>query len=235
MEMQPGEIGSLSGPDLNKVREGLIVEQLRPRGTAFDARILPNSSEQALPLSGRPANGSSANRRSSCGPADLSAFRISSRSRYIQIKLIRMALEGLAAELAAENVDGVRDRSIGRCARHVRGKRKGWRFRSCSGSKTGHSAWRLPAIENAGAHRADRKYVVSMGPILNVYYREIPHEYVGAEGTTIFWMHSDPATRRSAREGVENDIKRAASEASCDISRNGGAYLSSARLLPSAV
>ncbi|TJV32098.1 MAG: GntR family transcriptional regulator, partial [Mesorhizobium sp.] len=103
MEMQPGEMGSLSARIYNKVREGLIIgnfapgdrllmqdlaEQLGTSITPVREACLRLLSEQALELrSGRFVT-----------VPDLS------RARYIQIKVIRMALEGLATEHAADHV-----------------------------------------------------------------------------------------------------------------------------------
>lgn len=209
MEMQPSEIGSLSARIYNKVREGLIVgnfapgerllmqdlaEQLGTSVTPVREACLRLVSEQALELrSGRFVI-----------VPDLS------RERYVQIKLIRMALEGLAAELAVDNVSEDDTKQL----------------------ETFHSTF--VASESAGdfeaARTANRSFHfgvyrlskmpmligqiesmwVSMGPILNVYYREIPHEYIGAEEHEHLMEALRTRNKKNARAAVENDIKRAA-------------------------
>ncbi len=209
MEMQPGEIGSLSARIYNKVREGLIVgnfapgerllmqdlaEQLGTSVTPVREACLRLVSEQALELrSGR--------------------FVIVpelSRERYTQIKLIRMALEGLAAELAVENVSPDDTKQL-----------EAFHLKFVASEKAGD----LEAARSAnrafhfGVYRLSKMPVliaqiesmwVSMGPILNVYYREIPHEYVGAEEHEHLIEALRTGDGKKARAAVENDIKRAA-------------------------
>ncbi len=93
---------------------------------------------------------------SSCAPAGLSTFRASASRDYIQIKLIRMALEGLAAELAAENVTGPRSIEIADVQPPSWQAKRHWRFRVGAGSKPVIPLRRLPTVKHADAHRADR-------------------------------------------------------------------------------
>lgn len=209
MEMQPGEIGSLSARIYNKVREGLIVgnfapgerllmqdvaEQLGTSVTPVREACLRLVSEQALELrSGRfvtvPELG---------------------RGRYVQIKLIRTALEGLAAELA---VDTVADADLHQLAeihaRFVESEKAGDLQAARIANRLFHfGVYRLSKmpmligqIENMW---------VSMGPILNVYYREIPHEYVGAQEHEHLLEALRSRDGKNARKAIENDINRAA-------------------------
>ncbi|WP_105431545.1 GntR family transcriptional regulator [Neorhizobium sp. T6_25] len=209
MEMQPGEIGSLSARIYNKVREGLIVgnfapgerllmqdlaDQLGTSVTPVREACLRLVSEQALELrSGR-----------------FISVPSLSRSRYVQIKLIRMSLEGLAAELAAENVTEPEIKELASFHATFVASEKAGDF---GAARAANRAFHF------GVYRLSRMPMligqiesmwVSMGPILNVYYREIPHEYVGAEEHDHILDALRSGDKVKAREGVENDIKRAA-------------------------
>jgi DNA-binding GntR family transcriptional regulator len=209
MEMQPGEIGSLSARIYNKVREGLIVgnfapgerllmqdlaEQLGTSVTPVREACLRLVSEQALELrSGR--------------------FVIVpelSRARYVQIKVIRMALEGLAAELAVDNVGKEDTKQL-----------ETFHSTFVASEKTGdfEAARTANRSFHFGVYRLSRMPMligqiesmwVSMGPILNVYYREIPHEYVGAEEHEHLMEALRTGNKKKARAAIENDIERAA-------------------------
>jgi DNA-binding GntR family transcriptional regulator len=209
MEMQPGEIGSLSARIYNKVREGLIVgnfapgerllmqdlaEQLGTSVTPVREACLRLVSEQALELrSGR-----------------FVSVPGLSRSRYVQIKLIRMALEGLAAELAAENVTKPEiDQLAGFHSAFVASEKAGDFGAARAANRSFHfGVYRLSKMPMLIGQI--ESMWVSMGPILNVYYREIPHEYVGAEEHDHILDALRSGNKVKAREGVENDIKRAA-------------------------
>lgn len=209
IEMQPGEIGSLSARIYNKVREGLIVgnfppgerllmqdlaEQLGTSVTPVREACLRLVSEQALELrSGR--------------------FVIVpelSRDRYIQIKSIRMALEGLAAALAVENVAPGDTKQLETFhSAFVKSEKAG----DFEAARTANRSFHF------GVYRLSKMPMligqiesmwVSMGPILNVYYREIPHEYVGAEEHLHVIEALRAGDKEKARIAVENDIKRAA-------------------------
>lgn len=209
MEMQPGEAGSLSARIYNKVREGLIVgnfapgerllmqdlaEQLGTSVTPVREACLRLVSEQALELrSGRfvtvPELG---------------------KGRYVQIKLIRTALEGLAAELAVENVEDSDIEALAELhARFVESEKTG----DLQAARIANRAFHF------GVYRLSRMPMligqienmwVSMGPILNVYYREIPHEYVGAQEHESLMAALRSRNGKKARQAIENDINRAA-------------------------
>ncbi|MBB3458106.1 DNA-binding GntR family transcriptional regulator [Rhizobium sp. BK313] len=209
MEMQPGEIGSLSARIYNKVREGLIVgnfapgerllmqdlaEQLGTSVTPVREACLRLVSEQALELrSGRFVN-----------VPDLSL------SRYIQIKLIRMALEGLAAELAAENVtESQIDQLADVHATFVASEKTGDFGSARAANRSFHfGVYRLSKMPMLIGQI--ESMWVSMGPILNVYYREIPYDYVGAEEHDHLLDALRSRNKAKARKSIENDIKRAA-------------------------
>ncbi|ANH07636.1 MULTISPECIES: GntR family transcriptional regulator [Shinella] len=208
MEMQPGEVGSLSARIYTKVREGLIVgnfapgdrllmqdlaEQLGTSVTPVREACLRLVSEQALELrSGRFVT-----------VPDLS------RARYIQIKLIRMALEGLAAEHAADHVTAADLAQLEAFhAAFVKNEKAG----NLEAARSSNRAFHF------GVYRLSRMPMlvgqiesmwVSMGPILNVYYREIPHNYTGAEEHVHLIEALRAGDKKKARQAIENDIQRA--------------------------
>lgn len=209
MEMQPGEIGSLSARIYNKVREGLIVgnfapgerllmqdlaEQLGTSVTPVREACLRLVSEQALELrSGR-----------------FVTVPELSRDRYLQIKLIRTALEGLAAELA---IDHVTEDAIAQLTDFHKTFVASEKAEDYEGARSSNRSFHF------GVYRLSRMPMligqiesmwVSMGPILNVYYREIPHDYVGAEEHEILIEALRSRHKANARKAIENDIKRAA-------------------------
>jgi GntR family colanic acid and biofilm gene transcriptional regulator len=208
MEMQPSESGSLSARIYNKVREGLIVgnfapgdrllmqdlaEQLGTSVTPVREACLRLVSEQALELrSGR-----------------FVTVPELSRDRYIQIKLIRMALEGLAAERA---VDHVTPADIAQLEAFHAQFVKSEKDRDLEAARSANRAFHF------GVYRLSKMSMligqiesmwVSMGPILNVYYREVPHEYIGAQEHGHLIEALKAGNGKHARQAIENDIKRA--------------------------
>ncbi|RWL85593.1 MAG: GntR family transcriptional regulator [Mesorhizobium sp.] len=207
MEMLPGEMGSLSARIYNKVREGLIIgnfapgdrllmqdlaEQLGTSITPVREACLRLVSEQALEL------------RSSrfVTVPDLSP------ARYIQIKLIRMALEGLATEYAADHVTPADLEQLESFrASFVKSEKAGNLKEARSSNRAFHF----------GVYRLSRMPMLigqiesmwaSMGPILNVYYREIPRGYTCANEHDHLIEALRAGNKKKAREAIENDIKR---------------------------
>ncbi|BAV52996.1 GntR family transcriptional regulator (plasmid) [Mesorhizobium loti] len=207
MEMQPGEMGSLSARVYNKVREALIIgnftpgdrllmqhlaEQLGTSITPVREACLRLVSEQALELrSGRFVT-----------VPDLSC------ARYIQIKLIRMALEGLATEHATDHVTPADLEQL-----------ESFRASFVKSEKAGNleEARFSDRSFHFGVYRLSRMPMLvgqietmwaSMGPILNVYYREIHNGYTGGEEHDHLIEALRTGNKKEAREAIENDIRR---------------------------
>ncbi|MER8448262.1 GntR family transcriptional regulator [Mesorhizobium sp. M1066] len=158
MEMQPGEVGSLSARIYNKVREGLIIgnfapgdrllmqdlaEQLGTSITPVREACLRLVSEQALELrSGR-----------------FVAVPDLSRARYIQIKLIRMALEGLATEHAADHVTPADLEQLESFRVSFVKSEKAGNLEESAILQSRFPLRRLPPVAYADADRTDRKHV----------------------------------------------------------------------------
>jgi DNA-binding GntR family transcriptional regulator len=102
-------------------------------------------------------------------------------ARYMEIRTIRMELEGLAADLAATNATAAQVKDMPTCRRgsrppitHACGHRsdpinREFHFR----------VYDLSAMPMLVAHI--ESLWISMGPILNVFYNEVENDYVGAE------------------------------------------------------
>jgi DNA-binding GntR family transcriptional regulator len=130
------------------------------------------------------------------------------RSRYLQIRTIRMALEGLAAELA---VDHVQKDDIDELENLQR------RFARADTAGKATEAMRLNREFHFGVYRLSKMEMlteqieslwVSMGPILNVFYNAVENEYVGAEEHLNLIEAFRKRNRKAARKAIEQDILR---------------------------
>jgi GntR family transcriptional regulator, colanic acid and biofilm gene transcriptional regulator len=207
--LQPGEMGSLSARIYNKIREALIVgnfvpgerlltqdlaEQLGTSVTPVREACLRLVSEQALELrSGR-----------------FVVVPELTRERYVQIKLIRVALEGLAAELAVKNVgEGDIDRFTAFHQDFVKSEAAGDFQAARVANRSFHfGVYQLSRMPMLIAQIEGMW--LSMGPILNTFYSEIPYEYVGAAEHERLLEALRSGDKKKARSAVENDINRAA-------------------------
>jgi GntR family transcriptional regulator, colanic acid and biofilm gene transcriptional regulator len=129
-------------------------------------------------------------------------------SRYWQIRLIRLALEGLATELAVSNA---KTTDISKLAdlheAFVEAEKSGRRDDARRLNSEFHFALyrlcQMPMLVNQ-----IESMWVSMGPIFNLYYNRQAEEYAGAEAH----VHLLEAMRRmdslAARKAIESDIER---------------------------
>jgi GntR family transcriptional regulator, colanic acid and biofilm gene transcriptional regulator len=129
-------------------------------------------------------------------------------ARYMEIRTIRIELEGLAAERAARYVtadDLVRIEDVQ--ARFALADRQHDSEAAIRLNREFHfMVYRRSAMEMLVAHI--ESLWISMGPILNVYYNEIANDYTGAEEH----LHLIEALRardaRRARAAIRMDILR---------------------------
>jgi len=128
--------------------------------------------------------------------------------RYMEIRTIRVELEGLAAGLAATNatpddVDAIaRLQADFEAAEHAHATNESIRI-----NREFHFAvYGLSVMPMLIAHI--ESLWISMGPILNVFYNEVANDYVGAEEH----LHLIDALRakdaRKARAAIAADIRR---------------------------
>lgn len=207
MEMQLAEKGSLSARIYVKVREGLIAGNFVP-----GERLLMQDLAQQLGTSVTPVR-EACLRLVSEQALELRSGRFVTvpdltRERYWQIRLIRIALEGLAAELAVEHVTAddlkhLKELHTLFVKNEKGGDPEGARQFNREFHFTVYGLSRLPMlisqIENLWA---------SMGPILNVYYREAANDYIGAEEHVHLIEALRTGKKKAARAAIEKDIVR---------------------------
>ena len=135
-------------------------------------------------------------------------------ARYMEIRTIRMELEGLAAELAVEHVTSADVKAMGELQA---------RFEAADEAHASDQAIRLNREFHFKAYGLSRMPMlishieslwISMGPILNVFYNEVKNDYVGAE-----------AHRHLLRALRARDGKKARAAIVMDIVRGGQALL----------
>ena len=140
-------------------------------------------------------------------------------ARYMEIRTIRMELEGLAADLAATNVTPADLKEITalqtrfETADHARDSEASIRL-----NREFHfRVYGLSAMPMLVSHI--ESLWISMGPILNVFYNEIENDYVGAE-----------AHRHLIKALRAKDGKKARAAIMMDIVRGGQALLNHLKL-----
>jgi DNA-binding GntR family transcriptional regulator len=128
--------------------------------------------------------------------------------RYMEIRKIRIELEGLAAELAAKNATPAEVKAIADLQR---------RFEMADHAHAANDAIRinrefhfrvysLSAMPMLVSHI--ESLWISMGPILNVFYNEVENDYVGAEAHRHLIKALEAKDDRKARAAIEMDIVR---------------------------
>ena len=140
-------------------------------------------------------------------------------ARYMEIRTIRMELEGLAAELAAKNVTPADVKAITdlqtrfETADHAHDSEASIRL-----NREFHfTVYGLSAMPMLISHI--ESLWISMGPILNVFYNQVENDYVGAEA------HRDLIKALRAKDG-----KKARAAIVMDIVRGGQALLNHLKL-----
>lgn len=205
MQLQRNETGSLSSRVYNKIRDGLIdgnfapgqrllmqeiAEQLGTSITPVREASMRLVSEQALELrSGRFV----------CVP-DIT------RDRLVQIRLIRMALEGLAAAIAAERAT---EEDIARLAQthdlFIDAANAGELERARTGNRAFHfGIYRLSGMDML-INQIENLWV-SMGPVLNLYYNGLSQSYLGDEAHRQLLRALREKAPGAARNAIEKDI-----------------------------
>ena len=135
-------------------------------------------------------------------------------ARYMEIRTIRIELEGLAAELAAKNITAAELKVIaGVQSRFEVADRAHASNESIRLNREFHFlVYRLSRMEMLTSHI--ESLWISMGPILNVFYNEVANNYVGAE------EHTNLIKALRARDG-----KKARAAITMDILRGGEALM----------
>ncbi|MER8670388.1 GntR family transcriptional regulator [Mesorhizobium sp. M1156] len=205
--MQPIEQGSLSARTYISLREALIAGNFRP-----GERLLMQDLAQRLGTSVTPVR-EACFRLVSEQALELRSGRFITvpeltRSRYWQVRLIRIALEGLAAELAVEHVS---EKDIAKLVEihrdFVAGETSGDADRARRANREFHfGVYRLSKMDMLIAQI--ESLWVSMGPILNVYYLQAENDYIGAEEHETLIEALRTRNKKVARKAIERDIVR---------------------------
>ena len=129
-------------------------------------------------------------------------------ARYMEIRTIRIELEGLAAERAAGCVTPAEVKAI--AATHAR-------FEAADRAHASGESIRLNREFHFMVYRASRMQMltahieslwISMGPILNVFYNEVANDYVGAEEHVHLIRALRAKDGSKARAAIAMDIER---------------------------
>jgi DNA-binding GntR family transcriptional regulator len=206
-KIEPVAAGSLSARTYLNLRDALIAGSFAP-----GERLLMNELAERLGTSVTPIR-EACFRLVSERALELRSGRFINvpeltKSRYLQIRVIRMALEGLAAELAVEHV---RKEDIDKLEdlqrQFARADRAGESDESMRLNREFHfGAYRLAKMEMLTAQI--ESLWVSMGPILNVFYKSVENSYVGAEEHLNLIDAFRKRNKKAARKAIEQDILR---------------------------
>ncbi|PDQ18644.1 GntR family transcriptional regulator [Mesorhizobium sanjuanii] len=179
MNIQPLEQGNLSARAYVALREGLIAGQFRP-----GQRLVMQDLADRLGTSVTPAREACLRLVSERG-LELRSGRFVTvpaltLARYMEVRTIRLSLEGLAAGLAAEHATPEDiDKLTGIQKLFEKADRAGDPDQSFRHNRDFHfTVYRLSQMEMLVAHI--ESLWVSMGPMLTVFFNEGEHKYVGA-------------------------------------------------------
>ena len=128
--------------------------------------------------------------------------------RYMEIRTIRIELEGLAAELAAKNASTTEVKALADMQRRFEAADRAHAANDAIGiNREFHfRVYSLSAMPMLVAHI--ESLWISMGPILNVFYNEVENGYVGAEAHRHLIRALAAKDGRKARAAIEMDIVR---------------------------
>ena len=207
MQIQPLEQGNLSARAYVALRDGLIAGNFKP-----GQRLLMQDLADQLGTSVTPVREACLRLVSERG-LELRSGRFVAipdltLSRYMEIRTVRMALEGLAAELATGNIDEMElERLSDTHARFEQADRAGASEVAIRLNREFHFiAYRLSRMEMLISHI--ESLWISMGPILNVFYNETTNDYIGAEEHVHLIDALRRRDRKKARVAIERDILR---------------------------
>lgn len=205
MNIQPLEQGSLSARAYLALREGLISGQFRP-----GQRLVVQNLAAQLGTSVTPVREACLRLVSEHGLELLSGRFVTvprmTLARYMEVRTIRLALEGLASALAAQNATKedidrlVEIQEVFKAVDHAGDPEQAFRY-----NRDFHfSVYRLSKMEMLVAHI--ESLWVSMGPMLTVFFKEGNHEYVGAAQHEHLIAALKRKDSEAARNAMEQDL-----------------------------
>lgn len=205
MNIQPLEQGNLSARAYIALREGLISGQFRP-----GQRLVMQDLAEKLGTSVTPVREACLRLVSERG-LELRSGRFvtvppMTLARYMEVRTIRLSLEGLAAALAAETATEEEiDRLVEIQTIFEKVDRAGDPEGAFRYNRDFHFAvYRLSRMDMLVAHI--ESLWVSMGPMLTVFFKEGEHKYIGAaehQNVIAALREKKPARARTA---IERDL-----------------------------
>ncbi len=129
------------------------------------------------------------------------------RERYLEIRAIRLVLEGLAAEKACEHATAKDVDELEKIhARFVAAERAKRREAATKANRDFHFAlYQLSGMDMLVSHI--ESLWISMGPILNVYYT-LQTDYVGAGEHVVLMDAMRRGDAAAARTAIQRDVER---------------------------
>lgn len=207
MRIEPLEQGNLSARTYVVLKDALIAGNFRP-----GQRLLMQDLAEQLGTSVTPVREACMRLVSERGLEVRSGRFVTvpnlTVSRYMEIRTIRIELEGLAAELAAKNVTAADLKALGGIQS---------RFEAADRAHASTEAIRLNREFHFMVYRLSQMQMlishieslwISMGPILNVFYNEVANNYVGAEEHRHLIKALRAKDGKKARAAITRDILR---------------------------
>lgn len=207
MQIQPLEQGNLSARAYFSIREGLIAGNFKP-----GERLVMQDLAERLGTSVTPVREACLRLVSERG-LELRSGRFATvpaltRARYLEVRTIRIALEGLAAEMATQNVteaDLVRLLELHNLFEEA--DRKNDALAAMHHNREFHfTLYRLSGMDMLTAQIEG--LWVSMGPILNLFYTFGHNSYIGADEHLVLMDALRNKKPAKARKAIADDILR---------------------------
>ena len=207
MQIQPLEQGSLSARAYYSIREGLIAGNFKP-----GERLVMQDLAERLGTSVTPVREACLRLVSERG-LELRSGRFATvpaltRSRYLEVRTIRIALEGLAAEMATHNVTEADLQELLRLHKLFdEADRKNDGLAAMHHNREFHfTLYRLSGMDMLTAQIEG--LWVSMGPILNLFYTFGHNSYIGADEHLVLIDALRNKKPAKARKAIADDILR---------------------------
>jgi DNA-binding GntR family transcriptional regulator len=207
VQIQPLEQGNLSARAYFSIREGLIAGNFKP-----GERLVMQDLAERLGTSVTPVREACLRLVSERG-LELRSGRFATvpaltRARYLEVRTIRIALEGLAAEMATHHVtDADLDRLLELHNLFEAADRKNEAMEAMQYNREFHfTLYRLSGMDMLTAQI--ESLWVSMGPILNLFYTIGHNSYVGADEHLVLIAALRERKPAKARKAIAEDILR---------------------------
>jgi DNA-binding GntR family transcriptional regulator len=207
VQIQPLEQGNLSARAYFSIREGLIAGNFKP-----GERLVMQDLAERLGTSVTPVREACLRLVSERG-LELRSGRFATvpaltRTRYLEVRTIRIALEGLAAEMATQNVTEANlARLLELHSLFEEADRKNDALAAMHHNREFHfTLYRLSGMDMLTAQIEG--LWVSMGPILNLFYTFGHNSYIGADEHLVLMEALRDKKPAKARKAIADDILR---------------------------